>query len=296
MGVEGHSARVLLTGHALKNLSANGRRSLLTDEAPGDLARRCIYRFRRAGLDLSVGALLHSVAIPLSDQRWAWRCERSTRRLIRERGRPAAPLHAGIRRVELVGAPGVGKTTIIRLLVRGGEFRRLTKTVTNDELAAASGAYPAFEAVLRRIEHPRFMRAHLPSILGRFAMLRCASRESTGRVFVEDEGLLQRGLNLAQLKPRHEDFFDYYWTVPVPDALVLIRADPDRILTRNRERALESPKKDRGAQRFFASWVMDIAMSIVTARDVPCAVIENDGTPEAGASQIVDALRKLRDT
>jgi hypothetical protein len=256
------------------------------EAARTELARRCVHRLRGAGLELLVGALLHSGALPLSDHRGAWSCERSW-----------APLDVccsrSIRRIELIGAPGVGKSTISRLLVENGGLRRLPKVVADDEVAAASGTYPAFESLVRRIEPPGFLHAHGPAVRTRIAMLNRASREPGDQVFVDDEGLLQRGLNLAQLKPRHELFFDYYWTVPLPCMVIALRARPALISARNRERGHKSPGRDRGAQRFFDAWVTDIATSILKARGVACIVLENDDTADAGARRILDAVRQL---
>lgn len=203
-----------------------------------------------------------------------------------------------MRRIELMGPPGVGKTTIFNAacVARNGsgafrrvdELRRIWNASPWPEFGAfVDAAYakcPADEpkhARRLRVTQRALRRAHT-----------IAATQGNAPVLV-DESLCQRGLSLALSKPGGEDVWKYFEIMPAPAAVIVVLADCDTIKARNVARGGNGSGMDRSADALACYVACGIAVTQLRKRSVAVIEIDAGATVAASVVRLLDGMKAL---
>jgi hypothetical protein len=268
-----------------------------------------IYCLRKMRTEEAVHKVLRQASAThlkplLADQFWAWKCQRVCDQLLSrslDAGKKVIPPIG--QRLEFFGAPGVGKSSIIRavgavrdpsqprLLIVG----RLGKKLRPEHVQRSERAFQRLATATGRNAASPFWDRYEGPIRRRYALVQVYEDQYRRRFALHNEGPAQAGLNLPNSGlALHREFFRYYWLIPAPAAALLVCAQPDDIRQRNHERGLLIRHKDRGGKRFSMLWMIDIACKIMQARGVRLINIDNEGSVDHACAQVLEAVNTLR--
>ena len=197
--------------------------------------------------------------------------------------------------IEFFGPPGVGKSTTRRALATLRSMAtpaplpgwRATMPESWDPFYEHAEA--AFQRAMRRnreAAEPRWwsFQRHMARVVG-------AHRRP--ELVLLDDGLAQRGQSLAAADGLPADILRYYELMPRPQLLVVLTADADTILRRNRKRALEhGAHYDLSDERYRALDVVALALPILQRRGFNVLHLSALKPAEENARAIADALRE----
>lgn len=231
-----------------------------------------------------------------------------------------------MRWIEMMGPPGVGKTTLWRLLREAGDVPWLRRT---DVARLAAHRLPPVHrepdgaAVRLRdgLRWPRFAEALGGALVGALAvpvpgaaagrgagvpdgewLFRCAG---SWRVLLEaarlaalpgtrpvlvDELLAQRGLVAAFAGAADAAVARIYEHMPRPAAVIVPMAGEDVVRARNRARAERGEDRDLGALWPAAVRAVAIGREVLAARGVPVIEVAAEGAPAAVAAETARRL------
>lgn len=204
-----------------------------------------------------------------------------------------------MRRVELMGPPGVGKTTIFNAacaLRRAGDFSRYPEIGWR---GGGGGAWPEFADFIERAyaDLPRSEDIHARrlAVTGR-ALNRArkiAMADGDGAVLI-DEGLCQRGLSLALSQPDRGVIGRYFALVPVPAAVFAVMADIATVKARNVARGHDGAGVDRSPVADACHAACGLAVTQLRERGVPVFAVDAARVAAENAAAILDVVRGLR--
>lgn len=138
-----------------------------------------------------------------------------------------------MRVVEMIGAPGVGKSTIARLAIAAAPDLLCEPPAATSASATTASCLVALDAVIADKQgRTRLKRA--AGVVNRMLSMREASHMRTAIV---DAGMAQNGLALALSNPPSGLIDSYFMEMPAPDAVALVTAPRNVVAERNSARA-----------------------------------------------------------
>jgi hypothetical protein len=202
-------------------------------------------------------------------------------------------------RVELIGPPGVGKTTIFRAAcdVRVRPGVPFWRTQEFQARGFYSG-WSEFQALIGEAYAgcPEDDNIHIRRRDATFDALRMARKITAAKgddLVLCDESLCQRGLSLALSRPGSSEWVcKYFDNVPLPSAVVVLTAPREVIEARNAERG-ENGGRDRSADNAATLAACAIAVTQLCGRGAD--IVEIDATPpiDVCVSELVAGLERL---
>lgn len=186
-----------------------------------------------------------------------------------------------MRYIELMGVPGVGKSTMAR---------------------AAVSAYPDMLCAVPDLPGDDILPACLSEIAAEISKtgarrLRRAARMINGaislrrhvgdRIAIVENGPAQQGLSLALEHPSSASLDRYFERIPLPDGVVHLTAEPDTVIARNRDR-VQRGGKDLSHMHDALAPVADRAASIFARRSIPTVKVSTMNAVALSAQQLRD--------
>jgi len=202
--------------------------------------------------------------------------------------------------VELCGVSGAGKSTIYRAMLTEGAGRFVPNpkpSFSRSRQIVAGGAKQyrdinEFSGLLGRLFDSargpmlRARRGHTFRSLAKVVMNRS---DASGGVMVVDGGLVQRAQGIARLDC-DVTLDEYYRALPSPHLLVMVSADADAIIERNKARG---GRHDRSADVYRSLEIHNQALAVMDERNVPVMVIDASLPPQENARRILGAMETL---
>jgi adenylate kinase len=212
-----------------------------------------------------------------------------------------------MRRVELFGPPGVGKTTIYKstMALRNSATRPFYNS-SEAKLMAEIDSYDGQDVSTWKA-FSEFVASAYAGCSGRKALLHArhlATRRELARVaaltsspvetlVLLDESLCMRGISLALSEPAAETVVeDYFRGMPPADIVAVIVADEQTVSLRNIRRGAHGTGADRSAQTRAILKTCRMAAAILRARRIE--VVELDGRlpPRTNAVELVKMMEQ----
>lgn len=213
-----------------------------------------------------------------------------------------------MKRIELFGPPGVGKTTIYKatMALRNSSVRpfynfdeaRLIGEVSDSERQD----HPTWQAFLD------FVTLAYAGCLGRKAVVH-ARLQATRRALAKaaaiarppidvtvllDESLCQRGLSLALSRPCDEAIVEnYFRAMPAPAAVAVVLANEQTLAARNIRRKAGGTGSDRSSDAFATLKACEIGAAALRARGIEVVEINAELAPKANAAALVAMMVRI---
>lgn len=188
-----------------------------------------------------------------------------------------------MRAIELIGVPGAGKSTVSRVAINAypdalcapEDGERITRLPSC--LGEIAGEIGHTESGSRRVRRAAIQ-------INRAIALGSRPGNATA---VVDAGPAQQGLSLALERPSAASLDRYFETMPAPDGVVLVTADREAVIHRNRDRAQRGGRDLSDMHDALAPLAVR-AMEIFAARGIPTETIDTMNSVTASAQQLRD--------
>lgn len=196
-----------------------------------------------------------------------------------------------MRIVELIGVPGVGKSTIARLAVAAApDLLCAAPPPSPGSHLPAPCLQPLAAFIVDEPGRRRLKRA--ATVMQRMLTMRA---EPQMRTVVVDAGPAQNGLALSLAGPPPELIDRYFMEMPAPDAIVLVTAPRDVVAERNRVRA-ENGGHDLIALHDALEPLARHATDIFRKRGIAVHVIDSTQQVHMSSQQLRDFINPAAPT
>lgn len=118
------------------------------------------------------------------------------------------------------------------------------------------------------------------------------ARRTGGEIYA-GVGLAQRGLDLAWRLPAGKTVAPYFLAMPVDAGVVVLRADVDTIIARNRERGLARPSRELSRLAPLLAEPLELAVGILKDRGVRLLELDTRDTVSANVARLHLFTRSL---
>lgn len=190
-----------------------------------------------------------------------------------------------MRYVELIGVPGVGKSSIARVAIATypDVLCCAPPSEANDHNIPVCLA--GISSQIAKTGARRLKRAAV--MINRVMDIRFSAGEMTAIV---DAGPAQQGLSLSLERPSAASLDRYFETMPAPDGIVHITADRDEVIQRNRDR-VERGGKDLSHMHDALAPLATRAVGILVRRGIPTVTIDTMNPVALSAQQLKDFIK-----
>lgn len=201
-----------------------------------------------------------------------------------------------MRRAELMGPPGAGKTTILAAAAAARNLRSL-EFMRAEEVAGRSAVSPAWHLFSAFVDAAyagtdgvgaRRLRSTRRAVM-RARRIEGAPGEG---IVLADESLCQRGLSLALTREQGEATA-YFALMPVPVVVFVVTADVEVVVARNQARAAAGTGIDRSTYARAADLACRAAATQLRERGVAVVEINAERPVEDSVAAILLALAGL---
>jgi len=211
-----------------------------------------------------------------------------------------------IKRIELYGPEGAGKTTIYEKL------SALRNKLSPEFLLIGEARSRAVEAIAGNYDHDwlglegffdrdifqseSFQQRYLPAIKRRLLLINHLNHTGYHNAVLEDEGLLQRGINVAKAGEMDHDLIcEYYNKVVLPSGIVVVSCDIHELLIRNAARGLNDKRLNRGKGAELSIKIVQIAEKVLAGRGVRILRLNSSTEVERNAVKAFNFIVSFND-
>lgn len=208
-----------------------------------------------------------------------------------------------IKRIELYGPEGAGKTTLYekvdalrdKTLPQFLLIRDLRNKAVENILRTPDHDWLGLQGFFDRdvFQRASFQQKYLPAIRRRLLLVNHIG--NIDNTVLEDEGLLQRGINVAKAGELNSELIcEYYKKVPLPSGIIIVSCGLNELLTRNAARGQTDKRLDRGRGAERSIEIVQLAEKVLASRGARILHLDSAAELESNVSQAFNFVMTIK--